>query len=138
MIRYVIDAVRAAGIEWIVVVVGHRGDLVRKELAGERGVTFAEQDMQLGTGHAVMMCCDELACQEGPVLILAGDSPMVQASSLRCLLKEFEATGRPACWARPPRAIRPAWAGSSATPKANSWPSSRKRRPRPRCARSPR
>jgi UDP-N-acetylglucosamine diphosphorylase/glucosamine-1-phosphate N-acetyltransferase len=96
MIRYVIDAVRAAGIEWIVVVVGHRGDLVREELAGERGVLFAEQDMQLGTGHAVMMCCDQLARQEGPVLILAGDSPMVQASSLRCLLKEFEAHW-PAC-----------------------------------------
>src|SRR4030067_736231 len=67
MIRYVVDAVRAAGVELIVVVVGHRGALVRKELAGERGVIFAEQDMQLGTGHAVMMCCDELARQEGPV-----------------------------------------------------------------------
>ncbi len=96
MIRYVIDAVREAGVERIVVVVGHRGDLVREELAGEPGLVFVEQGMQLGTGHAVMMCCDELACQEGPVLILAGDSPMVQASSLRALLHEFEAH-RPAC-----------------------------------------
>jgi UDP-N-acetylglucosamine diphosphorylase/glucosamine-1-phosphate N-acetyltransferase len=96
MIRYVIDAVRAAGIERIVVVVGHRGELVREELAGEPGLVFVEQTSQLGTGHAVMMCCDELARHEGPVLILAGDSPMVQSSSLRSLLAEFEAHG-PAC-----------------------------------------
>ncbi len=96
MIRYVVDAVREAGVERIVVVVGHRGELVREELAGEPGLTFVEQDMQLGTGHAVMMCCDELACHEGPVLILAGDSPMVQAASLRSLLDEFAAHW-PAC-----------------------------------------
>src|SRR5687768_14019281 len=58
MIRYVIDAVRAAGIERIVVVVGYRGELLREELAGEPGVTFVEQTQQLGTGHAVMMCRD--------------------------------------------------------------------------------
>lgn len=96
MIRYVVDAVRAAGVQWIEVVVGHRGELVREKLADEPNLIFVEQELQLGTGHAVMMCCDELARQEGPVLILAGDSPMVQASSLRSLLKKFEA-GRPAC-----------------------------------------
>jgi UDP-N-acetylglucosamine diphosphorylase/glucosamine-1-phosphate N-acetyltransferase len=96
MVRYVIDAVRAAGIPRIVVVVGYRGDLVRQELAGEPGIEFAEQIQQLGTGHAVMMCRDQLASQTGPVLILAGDSPMVQVSSLRALLDEFDAS-HPAC-----------------------------------------
>jgi bifunctional UDP-N-acetylglucosamine pyrophosphorylase/glucosamine-1-phosphate N-acetyltransferase/UDP-N-acetylglucosamine pyrophosphorylase len=96
MVRYVVDAVRAAGIERMVVVVGHRAELVRQELAGELGVTFAEQTEQLGTGHAVMMCRDALAGQEGPVLVLAGDSPMVQFSSLRAVLAEFAAQ-QPAC-----------------------------------------
>jgi bifunctional UDP-N-acetylglucosamine pyrophosphorylase/glucosamine-1-phosphate N-acetyltransferase/UDP-N-acetylglucosamine pyrophosphorylase len=96
MIRYVVDAVRAAGIERIVVVVGYRGNLVRDELAGEAGIEFAEQTEQLGTGHAVMMCRSQLAGHNGPVLILAGDSPMVQVSSLQALLSEFEAK-RPAC-----------------------------------------
>ena len=96
MIRYVIDAVRAAGIERIVVVVGYRAELVRQELADEPGVTFVEQTQQLGTGHAVMMCREELARHEGAVLILAGDSPMVQVASLRALLEEFAAR-RPAC-----------------------------------------
>jgi bifunctional UDP-N-acetylglucosamine pyrophosphorylase/glucosamine-1-phosphate N-acetyltransferase/UDP-N-acetylglucosamine pyrophosphorylase len=96
MIRYVIDAVRAAGVRRIIAVVGYRGNLVRDELAGEPGVEFAEQAEQLGTGHAVMMCRRQLAEYGGPVLILAGDSPMVQVSSLRALVAEF-AVRRPAC-----------------------------------------
>lgn len=96
MLRYVFDAVRGAGVSKVVFVVGYRGDLVRQELAGEPGVDFAEQTEQLGTGHAVMMCRDQLANHNGPVLILAGDSPMVQVSSLKSLLAEFNAT-RPAC-----------------------------------------
>ncbi len=96
MIRYVVDAVRAAGIERMVVVVGHRAELVREELAVEPGIIFAEQTELLGTGHAVMMCRNALANHDGPVLILAGDSPMVQVSSLRAVLAEFAAQ-RPAC-----------------------------------------
>lgn len=96
MVRYVLEAVRAAGFEQVVVVVGHRAELVRKELAGEPGVSFAEQKEQLGTGHAVMMCREAIAAQTGPVLVLAGDSPMVQVSSLKAVLAEFTEQ-RPAC-----------------------------------------
>lgn len=96
MIRYVIDAVRGAGVERMVVVVGHRAELVRAELADEPGVAFAEQTEQLGTGHAVMMCRDQIQGHDGPVLILAGDSPMVQVASLGAVLGEFAAQ-RPAC-----------------------------------------
>lgn len=96
MIRYVVDAVRAAGVNRMVIVVGYRADLVRRELASEPGIEFAVQAEQLGTGHAVMMCRERLELQKGPVLILAGDSPMTQASSLKALLTEFN-SGRPAC-----------------------------------------
>jgi bifunctional UDP-N-acetylglucosamine pyrophosphorylase/glucosamine-1-phosphate N-acetyltransferase/UDP-N-acetylglucosamine pyrophosphorylase len=96
MIRYVIDAVRTAGVSRILVVVGYRADLVQQELAGEKGVEFVQQTQQRGTGHAVMMCRNQLAGHAGPVLILAGDSPMTQVSSLRALLAEF-AAHLPAC-----------------------------------------
>jgi bifunctional N-acetylglucosamine-1-phosphate-uridyltransferase/glucosamine-1-phosphate-acetyltransferase GlmU-like protein len=69
---------------------------VRQELAGESGITFADQTEQLGTGHAVMMCREAISGRDGPVLVLAGDSPMVQVSSLRSVLAEFAAQ-RPAC-----------------------------------------
>src|SRR3954471_3646490 len=96
MIRYVIDAVRAAGVERILIVVGYMASLVKKELGDEPGLKFIVQTEQLGTGHAVKMCEKQLEMHEGPVLILAGDSPMVQVSSLRSLLAEF-ATRRRAC-----------------------------------------
>jgi bifunctional UDP-N-acetylglucosamine pyrophosphorylase/glucosamine-1-phosphate N-acetyltransferase/UDP-N-acetylglucosamine pyrophosphorylase len=96
MIRYVVDAVRAAGVKRILIVVGYRADLVRRELGDESGLEFVVQSEQLGTGHAVMMCRERLELHEGPVLIVAGDSPLAQASSLRAILAEFTAR-RPAC-----------------------------------------
>ncbi|HEX5470578.1 MAG TPA: NTP transferase domain-containing protein [Lacipirellulaceae bacterium] len=96
MIRYVIDAVRAAGVRRILIVVGYRADLVRRELGDFEGLEFVVQNEQLGTGHATMMCEDRLVGQIGPILILAGDSPMVQVSSLRSLLAEFSIR-HPAC-----------------------------------------
>jgi bifunctional UDP-N-acetylglucosamine pyrophosphorylase/glucosamine-1-phosphate N-acetyltransferase len=89
MIRYVVDALHAAGVERIVVVIGYRSDLVREELAGEPGVEFAEQTEQLGTGHAVMMCRPQLADHHGPVFIVAGDSPLLQPQSVGKLLENF-------------------------------------------------
>ena len=96
MVSYVLDALRAAGVHQILVVVGYRAEMVRQELAQEPDVTFVCQQEQLGTGHAVMMCRGQLSEHQGPVIILAGDSPLTQASSLRALLDEF-ATDRPAC-----------------------------------------
>ena len=96
MIQYVIDAVQAAGIAKAVVVVGYRADDVRSELASRENTAFAEQTEQKGTGHAVMVCTDELQGHKGPTLVLTGDSPLVQSSSLRKLLSAYE-QDQPAC-----------------------------------------
>ncbi len=96
MIDYVLDALEAAGIERIVVVIGYRADDVRKALAGRRNVAFALQEVQHGTGHAVMCAREHLVGHAGPVLVVAGDSPMMQSDSLRKLLGEFE-RATPAC-----------------------------------------
>lgn len=89
MVRYVLDALNRARIQRTVVVVGYKGELVRAELDGQANISFAVQRDQLGTGHAVMMCREQLAAQRGPVLIVTGDSPMLQASSVRKLLDAF-------------------------------------------------
>lgn len=52
MVDYVIDNARAAGVNRIVLVVGHKHEMVEKELAN-RQVKFALQIPQNGTGHAV-------------------------------------------------------------------------------------
>jgi bifunctional UDP-N-acetylglucosamine pyrophosphorylase/glucosamine-1-phosphate N-acetyltransferase/UDP-N-acetylglucosamine pyrophosphorylase len=96
MIHYAIDALEAAGVDQIVVVVGYRAEDVKQELAGRPRVKFALQAEQLGTGHAVMMCREYLAGHEGPVLVVAGDSPLMQPASIGALFDEFDRS-RPAC-----------------------------------------
>ena len=93
MVRYVIDALREAGLEDILLVVGYRADEVQAELADQSGLRYVEQREQLGTGHAVMMCRDALVDHEGPVIVLTGDSPLTQSASIRTLLTQFAATG---------------------------------------------
>lgn len=96
LVGYVIDALRTAGVEGIVAVVGYQAELVQTKLASEPNIQFALQAEQLGTGHAVMMCQQQLQDHDGPVVVVAGDSPMMQASSIRALLDEFDSS-RPAC-----------------------------------------
>ncbi|MEM8946394.1 MAG: sugar phosphate nucleotidyltransferase [Planctomycetota bacterium] len=96
MIRYVTDALQEAGVERTVVVVGYQAELVRAELADEPRIEFAEQTEQLGTGHAVMMCREQLEQHVGPVLVIAGDQCMVQVSSVRKLFDIFS-RDQPTC-----------------------------------------
>ena len=96
MIDYVLDAARAAGAKRIVVIVGHKADTVRAALSHHADVVFAEQTEQNGTGHAVMMAEQELQNHDGSVLILAGDTPLLQGSSLKALL-DAQASESAAC-----------------------------------------
>lgn len=87
MIDYVLDAARSAGCEKIVVIVGHKAEEVKAALSHHPDVEFALQADQKGTGHAVMMSADNLAEHDGPVLVLAGDTPLLKGSSLSRLLE---------------------------------------------------
>ena len=90
LIDWVLDALEAAGVHQILVVVGYEADRVKKALQDRDGVKFVLQDQQLGTGHAVKVCEDHLQGHDGPVLIVAGDSPMIQPESIRSMLDGFE------------------------------------------------
>lgn len=96
LVEYVLDALRDAGVGRLVVIVGYKADLVRQQLSKYDNIQFATQEEQLGTGHAVMMCRDLIADHQGPAIVVAGDSPMTQSSSLKSLLEEFAQT-QPAC-----------------------------------------
>jgi bifunctional UDP-N-acetylglucosamine pyrophosphorylase/glucosamine-1-phosphate N-acetyltransferase/UDP-N-acetylglucosamine pyrophosphorylase len=96
LVDYVLDAVRDAAIGRVLVVVGYQADRVRQALADRPGLEFVEQTEQLGTGHAVMVCRDQLRDHDGPVLVLTGDSPLFQPRSIQQLLLVYE-RDRPAC-----------------------------------------
>lgn len=85
LIHYVVEATLKAGVHDIVVVHGYQGELVTAALASFP-VRLARQAEQLGTGHAVRTTAAFLAEDTGPVLVLAGDIPLVRAETMRRLL----------------------------------------------------
>jgi bifunctional UDP-N-acetylglucosamine pyrophosphorylase/glucosamine-1-phosphate N-acetyltransferase len=93
IVEYVLDAARAAGAERLILVVGHKADLVKQSLEQHADVEFALQTEQLGTGHAVMSARELLQGHQGSVLVLAGDTPLLKGASLAALLKELHAQG---------------------------------------------
>ncbi len=66
----------------VVVVVGHGASLVKEKL-GERWF-YALQEQQLGTGHALMQAFNRLP-EEGTLLVLCGDTPLLTGEDLRTL-----------------------------------------------------
>ena len=57
------------------------------------GVAVAIQHEPLGTGHAVMASRELLDTHGGDVLVLAGDSPLLRAETLRALLETHRGAG---------------------------------------------
>jgi len=81
MVHHIVSTIMEMGFDKIVVVVGHKGELVIGELK-DFDVEFAWQKEQLGTGHAVMMTEELFARFEGTVLVTAGDVPFLSKSSI--------------------------------------------------------
>jgi bifunctional UDP-N-acetylglucosamine pyrophosphorylase/glucosamine-1-phosphate N-acetyltransferase len=96
LLAWVLDAVRAAGIERIVTVIGYRHADVRARFSEARDVAWVVQEPQLGTGHAVQVTEPALGGFEGEVLVLVGDAPLIGAATLEGLA-ERQRTTRAAC-----------------------------------------
>ncbi|KPU42801.1 bifunctional protein GlmU [Oxobacter pfennigii] len=85
IIEHVIHSVKAAGIDDVIVVVGHKADEVKGSIKDD--VKFALQDIQLGTGHAVM-CAESFISRDSSVtLILTGDTPIITKETISNLVK---------------------------------------------------
>lgn len=83
LVDYAIDAAEGAGATDICLVVGYKYDVVENTIS-HKNVTFALQEEQLGTGHAVK-CAREFLGDEGQTLILFGDTPLITAATLKKL-----------------------------------------------------
>lgn len=84
MVSHVIDSARQLGAKNIYVVYGFGGDVLKAQITGD-DLTFIEQKEQLGTGHAVDMASPFIKEDEN-VLVLYGDVPLTQVSTLKRLL----------------------------------------------------
>ena len=91
IVELVARAVRGAGVDRILFVVGHGGELIVDRMGAD--YEYAWQREQLGTGHAVQMAADHLRNASGTVLITPGDTPLLTAAALRGLVEHHEAAG---------------------------------------------
>ncbi len=85
MLHYILKACYDAGVDRILMVVGHGKDEIIDAFKGDRRIHFIEQTEQLGTGHAAKVCEPELKKLTGDVFILAGDVPLVRSQVLTTL-----------------------------------------------------
>lgn len=90
LVAHVVRAAAAIGADRLVTVVGHQAESVEAavrraaEGAGIRSIHFALQAEQFGTGHAVQQAAGYL--EGDTVLVLSGDVPMLEATTLRALV----------------------------------------------------
>lgn len=87
MIEYVVSLANQINSEIIIPVVGHQKESVMNFLNYRFSdildkLSYAHQDEQLGTGHALMQTREQLKNFDGDVLILSGDVPLLTKETL--------------------------------------------------------
>ncbi len=91
MVFHALRAVRNAGSEKPVVIIGHGADEV-KQVIGDAAQCVV-QDPQLGTAHAVLQAESLLKGKSDIILVTYGDMPLLQGATLRQLV-EAQASNR--------------------------------------------
>jgi len=88
MINYVVDTAKALNSDQIIVVVGHQHDKVINTLNQYYdGLDYAIQSPQKGTAHAVLQTTKMISNEiDKHVLILSGDVPLINKSTLRDMI----------------------------------------------------
>ena len=84
LLQHVYDMSRQIDNNKITIVYGHGADLVRNELKDFSAI-WVEQKQQLGTGHAVQQCKNQINDDE-TVLILYGDVPLLKLATVNQLI----------------------------------------------------
>ncbi|RYF52884.1 MAG: bifunctional N-acetylglucosamine-1-phosphate uridyltransferase/glucosamine-1-phosphate acetyltransferase, partial [Comamonadaceae bacterium] len=93
LVLHVLDTAARLNSRNVVVVTGHGADEVEAALADALcAPVFARQLPQLGTGHAVQQAVPLLP-DDGMVLVLSGDVPLIAEDTLRALIAAAAADG---------------------------------------------
>ena len=88
IVEYVLDAAKAAGSLKTYVVVGYKGDAVKKRLVS--GLVMVRQPKLSGTADAVRRVAGHLKNYCGDVLILCGDTPLLNKTVIKELVRKHK------------------------------------------------
>lgn len=89
IIEELIYSLSTADINEVCLVIGHKGDMIKDKLSYLNNISYAVQQQQLGTGHAVLMTKDMIKKDEN-ILIVYGDMPFISKSTLSHFISNFE------------------------------------------------
>ncbi len=84
LLQHVYDMSQQLDNNTITIVYGHGADLVRNTLK-DLDANWVEQKQQLGTGHAVQQCKEQIS-DDDTVLILYGDVPLLKLGTVQQLI----------------------------------------------------
>ena len=98
MLMYVLDSLVETDTGRAAIVVGHKGDWVAKKMqehAHDIEIEYVEQREQRGTGDATMVGLVGLPDEddEGDVLVLPGDTPLLRPDTIARLVAHHRSTG---------------------------------------------
>jgi len=88
-VQWVIDCLTAAGVTDKITVLGHGAEQVATVVAEQTSIVY--QTEQLGTGHAVMQGVKALGTENDCVIVICGDTPLLQADTIKALLAKHNA-----------------------------------------------
>ncbi len=91
LIGHVLDNVDFIDDKDIVIVAGYKREMVFDQLGDK--YTYAVQEEQKGTGHAVMMAKDAFEGYTGDVIILYGDMPLFKKETYKKLIEVHQKSG---------------------------------------------
>ncbi|MEG0969683.1 MAG: bifunctional UDP-N-acetylglucosamine diphosphorylase/glucosamine-1-phosphate N-acetyltransferase GlmU [Acidaminococcaceae bacterium] len=91
MLEHVLEAAEKAGAERKIVIVGFESEQV-SAFVGDRAQLVIQAE-QLGTGHAVLQAATALQDFTGTVMIICGDTPLLEATELRKFYDAHQASG---------------------------------------------
>jgi bifunctional UDP-N-acetylglucosamine pyrophosphorylase / glucosamine-1-phosphate N-acetyltransferase len=90
LIDHVLRAASALSPSSIAIIVGHEAGQLKNALQIRQGLSFALQEPQLGTGHALLQAEPLLQGASGTLVLLSGDVPLLRAESLATLVRTHE------------------------------------------------
>jgi bifunctional UDP-N-acetylglucosamine pyrophosphorylase / glucosamine-1-phosphate N-acetyltransferase len=85
LLSWVSYQIQQSDVKRQIIVIGNQGEQVQKAMGNT--FEYALQTNQLGTGHAVMQAQEYIKNPKGTVLVLCGDTPLIQEDTIRSLLK---------------------------------------------------
>ena len=90
LIEHILGTAESLHPQSILIVVGYQAEHLKEAVGKRLGLTFASQEPQLGTGHALLQTEPLLRDRRGTVLLMSGDVPLLRRETLERLVRTHQ------------------------------------------------